>query len=345
MKTGKIFVIITFIVVFSFSLTACDEFELLFNNETYKHRHNWEVFSDPSTCSYEGMEYKFCMGCFEMTNETIIPIDPNNHLSCYVKETVNPTCTGTGRGLEICWECNASKEVDVPPWGHFWGNLTELVPPTCTTAGKGRDNCLECGFEYPEEIILFELGHSWNMQSTRLEPTCTVPGKIEEPCVREDCSSVKEQIIPKLGHNRQKKTIVAARCLTDGTGEEYCVRVGCTDPDIVELVFPMLGHSVSTVATRAATCETDGYGQTKCINNGCTYIEDANVILYKLYHNIVTISQNVPLPCVSGQPLIDDCTRSGCSYRKEYKVSVDHKWVNNSLGLGRTCSVCKLPTF
>jgi hypothetical protein len=361
MKTDKFFGIITFIAILAFTLTACDEFETLFK-ETHKHK--WNVFTEPSTCSWKGTEYKMCVECGEMT-QSAIPIDPSNHISWYFDQTAKPTCATPGKGRETCLDCNAKREVDVPAWEHSWGNFSETLEPTCTTPGRGKETCRECNAEKPEEFVIPELGHSWgSLTEAVVGPTCTTSGRGKEICWRCDTENQVEIVIPELGHSwgtrvrtaeptcttlgkeeepcirgdcineyhipklehdRQiKRTIVESTCTTTGIAEESCLRKGCAEPNVTELVLPELGHSLSIRTLEYPTCATFGKERETCTRKGCT-LPARDVTTPKSPHNIVKNYELIWSHCTSDQTVTETCT--GCNYKRTYiNYKTGHSW-------------------
>jgi len=335
MKMDKLFGIITFFMILAFTITACDEFGLLFNE---KHKHQWAVSTVPSTCSSAGKKYKMCYECGEVT-QSAIPIDPSNHISWYFDRTIKLDCVNPGKGKEICNDCNAMREVDVPSREHLWGNLIETVEPTCTTPGKGKNTCWICNMENQEAVIIQELGHSWGIRVRTLEPACTTLGKEEEPCIRGDC--INEYDIPNLEHIRQTiRTTTEPTCTTPGIAEESCIREGCAEPDITELVLPEMGHDLFSITIQSPTCTALGKRQAWCTRNGCTLpAQDTTIPMLPhtlnktFFPPILLISS-----CVEDQLVFEDCTI--CSYNRRYTLynKGGHSW--EYLIIGRKCREC-----
>jgi len=270
MKMGNFWVFSIIITILAFTFTACGEEE----TRKREHEHQWNIYYYPSTCSTAGTEYKTCVVCFKETLSTM-PIDPNNHISWYFNDTVERTCDTVVKGEEVCFECNAKREIDLPPLGHSWGIFSETVGATCTITGIGKYNCVECNIENPEEYILSELGHWWGEMVITKDPTCTTDGELEQSCIREGCTVPDKNVIvfQKLGHKLSVRTILSSTCFTSGRGEETCINSGCTLP-AREFDTPIRQHNyVSNVQPLCTDDQIVTGTCTECSSTGTIKIE------------------------------------------------------------------------
>ena len=101
--------------------------------------HNYELKSDTSTCSKDGVQTFKCKSCGDTKTS---PVSKTGHIYGLVSDTA--TCTSSGEATYKCNTCSASYKEVSPAKGH---NHIEdsYVAPTTEAEGKITYKCTDCG--------------------------------------------------------------------------------------------------------------------------------------------------------------------------------------------------------
>lgn len=297
-----------------------------------------------ATCTDTGLSHEVsCEICGTVVVEqTVTPIDPNNHNhiavvtdptcteqgytthTCsrcgdtYVDTYVNalghdlvhhdakaPTCTEIGwDAYDTCSRCDYTTYNEIPSLGgHTYNSM--VTDPTCTTEGYTTHTCSRCGDTYIDNIVP-ELGHSTSTTLGYVEPTCTEMGYYIKKCTV--CAAVfRDYVDDALGHDLTHHDAKAPTCTEIGwDAYDTCSR--CDHTTYVEKAA--LGHDMQNIEAKAATCTEIGWdAYEKCTR--CDHTENYNE-LAALGHDLVNHEAQDPTCTEIGWDAYDTCSR--CDY-------------------------------
>ena len=293
----------------------------------------------PATCTDTGLSYEVsCEICGKVVVEqTVTPIDPNNH--DYVAVATAPTCTEQGYTTHTCSRCNDTYVDDyVNALDHDLVHH-EAKAPTCTEIGwEAYDTCSRC--DYTTYVPIPSLGgHTYNPVVT--DPTCTTDGYTTHTCSRCNDTYV-DTIVPALGHSTST-TIghVDATCIE---GEYYVKKCTVCQGVWRDYVTDPLGHEYDAVVTDP-TCTTDGYTTHTCSRCNDTYVDSEVDALGHDHQAVVTAPT-----CTTGGYTTHTCSRCDDSFVDTNVDALGHTEVideavaptydETGLTEGKHCSVC-----
>ena len=131
-------IILTFLVLISFLLCAC-------NNEEEKpqpHEHiesEWHMDGEFG-CGEEATFVKTCTICGEVLEMKFERIAHE-----FEYEKIDATCTEAGKDITTCKNCDYRKEVNILPLGHDGGHYVVTKEATSTSPGTRELRCGRCG--------------------------------------------------------------------------------------------------------------------------------------------------------------------------------------------------------
>jgi len=316
------------------------------------------------TCQAEGVQTYKCPNAGCETKYKTVKVEKLPHAYADSKWTavVAPTCTETGREMNICIMCEDKAPIyrDVAALGHKMGKPTAYAgkAPTCTTAGEGWIKCERCSLEenvvlnaldhtYDEEVLVaatcttqgmkkiscarcnyvaYELiaakGHGKMTEVSKTPATCTEAGEIVSKC--EVCGEAVVEVIPATGHTNTKEEVVTApTCTEAGSNKVVCTICGET---VETKEVAALGHGATEEkAVKEATCTEAGSVEVICTVCGET-LETEEVAA--LGHDMVAGAVTAPT-CTEKGYTTYECSRCDVTEQKDETAALGHnyEWV------------------
>ncbi len=336
--------------------------------------HKWDngTITTPANCVDEGVKTFRCTA--ENCNGTkteFVAVDPNNHKTVVIDETVPATCTETG--LTEGSHCSACKTVIkaqevIPMLDHVGGTATcsakavcdichkeygeinaenhvnividEAVPATCTETGLTEgSHCSACKMVIKAQEVIDMLPHKPVSADNGKDATCTENGK-EADMVCSECGKLLEEgaVIPATNH-AHTNTIndKQATCKEEGyTGDTFCndCQTIIKNGEIIE----KLEHTTKLAGKKEATCKETGYtGDVVC--EVCEETISTGTVIEKLPHTPISADNAVAATCETEGRESDTI----CSVCKETLVTgkiipaLEHAWTE----ISRTEATCE----
>ena len=227
----KKFVLIIFINVILFSLTACYNIDNMCDIVGHYYK---DIVISP-TCEKEGYTLHQCEDCSYSYIDAEKKALGHNIIEV---EEVFPTCNNEGNSAGTkCSRCNDKNDYTIyPALGHNM-IIDSRVEPTCTETGLTEgSHCSRCDHVIVQEVIA-ALGHNYTAVVTK--PTCESDGYTTHTCDRCDDEYV-DSYVDALGHDMIIDERVEPTCTETGLTEgSHCSRCNFK---IEQEIIPELGH-------------------------------------------------------------------------------------------------------
>ena len=181
----KKLVLIIFINVVLFSLTACYNIENMCDILGHYYK---DIVISP-TCEKGGYTLHQCEDCSYSYIDAEKTALGHNIIEV---EEVFPTCNNEGNSSGTkCSRCNDKNDYTIyPALGHDM-IIDKKVEPTCTTTGLTEgSHCSRCNYEIAQEVIP-ALEHEYSDWVIVINPSCNSEGKDEKTCIK--CGNIIER--------------------------------------------------------------------------------------------------------------------------------------------------------
>ena len=231
-----------------------------------KKDHILQHSSVPSTCTVAGVEYDFCLTCFNMFNYNPLPLAEHTWSDWFT--VTEPDCLTSGLEKRICSVCETAEENVLPTGGHDY--VATVTPPSCETQGYTTYTCSVCGDTYTDDYV-DATGHDWSEWTQTVAPTFINFGEETRTC--ETCSKTETNILGKLVPDNE--------VVNEETGVSVSVRDDTYDGELTVDVSPVYdGESYQIINAQIGNFAATIFDITTYVNGEKT--QPAGVVLVKI---------------------------------------------------------------
>lgn len=267
------------------------------------HNYSQAKITKQPTCSATGTMKIYCDKVHDSTCTACIEVTLDKNSKAHAGETETATtpatCTGTGKVVITCKDCNGTiAEYEIPAKGHSYAYDSE-VQGTCKAKGSVTLKC-SCGDAKTIDTSTNANAHSYKLDKS-VDATCTTPAYEVYKC--EYCGDTYNKYTDGSaanGHTWGTPTVTQ-------NGNLITVTRSCTvcgEPETVVESYKIdnrhnFSGAVETV--KDATCKEAGEIKVYCADEGCTEYVTITVPTNSKAHNNIKTDYTAPTCTADGK--------------------------------------------